>query len=465
MDWKAEVEKIKQPFLDDMIRFLSIPSVLDEQTKQAGAPFGKDVKQAMDYLLQKAEEDGMTTKDVDGYASHIEYGQGEEIIGILCHVDVVPPGEGWTNPPFSPTIINGKIYARGAIDDKGPTMAAYYALKLVKDANVPLSKRVRMIIGGDEESDWRCVDHYFKQAEMPVMGFAPDADFPIIHAEKGISDVVWTQQITGREQKDYTLQSFSAGARFNMVPDEATAVISGKHVALLFESFSSFLKEYPISGHAELEEETVTLFVKGKSAHAMEPNHGVNAGLYLAHFLHDFSFDRHAHDFLSFIDTYFFQDSRGEKLHIQTKDEISGDLTVNVGVLRFRHEDGGMIGMNMRYPVTTISNTIHETLQKVAAKQHFTYTIKEDSKPHYVKEDHPLIQTLKRVYEKHTGQEGTLLSIGGGTYARALQAGVAFGPLFPGRNEVAHQKDEYVHIDDLLRAIAIYAEAIYELAK
>lgn len=67
-------------------------------------------------------------------------------------------------------------------------MAAFYALKIVKDMQLPLSKRVRIIIGTDEESDWRCVDHYFKHEKMPDIGFAPDADFPIINAEKGIID-------------------------------------------------------------------------------------------------------------------------------------------------------------------------------------------------------------------------------------------------------------------------------------
>ncbi|HSH24445.1 MAG TPA: Sapep family Mn(2+)-dependent dipeptidase, partial [Massilibacterium sp.] len=318
---------------------------------------------------------------------------------------------------------------------------------------------------GDEESDWRCVQHYFKHEEMPVMGFAPDADFPIIHAEKGISDVMYQQKVNSMERVDYTLQTFSSGVRLNMVPDEAKAVVSGEHVAILFEKFSSFLKEHPISGHAELENDKVTLFVKGESAHAMEPNNGKNAGLYLVHFLSVFSFDHHAKHFLTFLDDYFFLDSRGKKAGVQMKDDISGDLTVNVGVIRFSDQTGGKFGVNLRYPVTKKSDALHQNLETLAQKNGFSYIVKEDSKPHYVEEKHPLIQTLQKVYEKQTGKKGELLSIGGGTYARALDAGVAFGPLFPGRNEVAHQKDEYVYIDDLLLAIAIYAEAIYELAK
>lgn len=465
MNWKEKALQLKEPFIKDTMKFLAIPSVLNEEKKEQGSPFGPEIKKAMDFLLNLAEGDGMKTRDLDGYAAHIEYGQGKESIGILCHVDVVPAGDGWTTHPFEPIVRNGKIYARGAIDDKGPTMAAYYALKLVKDSKLPLSKRVRLIIGGDEESDWRCVNHYFKHEEMPVMGFAPDADFPIIYAEKGIIDVMYQQKVNSMERFDYTLQTFSSGARLNMVPDEAKAVVSGKNVANLFDEFSSFLKRNPISGHAELEDEKVTLFVKGKSAHAMEPNNGNNAGLYLVHFLSMFSFDYHAKHFLTFLDDYFFLDSRGEKTEVQMKDDISGDLTVNVGIIRFSDETGGSFGVNMRYPVTKNSESLHRHLKTLAQQSGFSYILKEDSKPHYVEEKHPLIQTLQKVYEKQTGKKGELLSIGGGTYARALDSGVAFGPLFPGRNEVAHQKDEYVYIDDLLLAIAIYAEAIYELAK
>lgn len=155
-------------------------------------------------------------------------GEGDDIIGVLCHVDVVPPGDGWTSDPFSAEIRNGRIYARGAIDDKGPTMAAFYALKIVKDMNLPLSKRVRMIIGTDEESDWRCVEHYFKHEEMPTMGFAPDADFPIINAEKGIIDAsLLIPHRPNQAEPKAVLVSFQSGLRLNMVPDAAEAVIEG----------------------------------------------------------------------------------------------------------------------------------------------------------------------------------------------------------------------------------------------
>ncbi|CAM5507401.1 dipeptidase PepV [Bacillus safensis FO-36b] [Bacillus safensis subsp. safensis] len=227
MNWEAEVTRKKDDLIKDTQSFLQIESVLDEEGGKEGKPFGEKVDDALQYMLKKGEDEGFTVKNVDGYAGHIEYGEGDDIVGVLCHVDVVPAGDGWTTPPFSADIRENKIFARGAIDDKGPTMAAFYALKILKDSGLQLSKKIRMIIGTDEESDWRCVDHYFKHEAMPQIGFAPDADFPIIHAEKGIIDAVvsFTYQQTANHQR-YTLKQFTSGMRLNMVPDEAAATVT-----------------------------------------------------------------------------------------------------------------------------------------------------------------------------------------------------------------------------------------------
>lgn len=140
-------------------------------------------------MMELGKKDGFTAKEVGNVAGHLEYGQGEELVGVLGHVDVVPVGDGWTNGPFEPTLRDGKLYARGVADDKGPTIAGYYALKIIKELGLPLSRRVRIIIGSDEESGMSCVERYFETEEQPTLGFVPDAEFPIIHAEKGISEL------------------------------------------------------------------------------------------------------------------------------------------------------------------------------------------------------------------------------------------------------------------------------------
>ncbi|UOG06677.1 dipeptidase PepV [Bacillus altitudinis] len=466
MNWEAEVIRKKDSLIQDTQSFLQIESVLDEEGGTAGKPFGEKVDEALQYMLKKGQDEGFKVKNVDGYAGHIEYGEGEDIVGVLCHVDVVPAGDDWTTPPFSADIRENKIFARGAIDDKGPTMAAFYALKMLKDAGLPLSKKIRIIIGTDEESDWRCVDHYFKHEAMPQIGFAPDADFPIIHAEKGIIDAIvsFTYE-QSEENKRYILKQFTSGMRLNMVPDDARAIVAAANdhdAESLKTAFAAYLAENQLTGETNHTADGLTFTLKGVSVHAMEPANGTNAGIHMANFLCAHELDERGLAFTSQINALFDQDTRGQKLGIACKDDISGDLTLNVGTIRYSQNEEAKLGLNVRYPVTADGEEVKKGIERIkgAAIEKF-----DDSPPHHVSKDHPLVKTLQRVYEEQTGDPAHLIAIGGGTYARSLEAGVAFGPLFPGRPDCAHQKDEYIEIDDLLRATALYAQAMYELAK
>ncbi|MFB9759993.1 dipeptidase PepV [Ectobacillus funiculus] len=464
INWLEEVQKQQQGLIDDTQQFLRVKSVLDETTKGDGAPFGEGIAQALSFMLEKGKQDGFVTKDLDGYAGHIEMGQGEELIGVLCHVDVVPEGDGWKSDPYAADIRNGNIYARGAIDDKGPTMAAYYAMKIVKELGLPLRKRIRMILGTDEESHWRCVEHYFRHEEMPTMGFAPDADFPIINAEKGICDLYLAQQPSPTDGENVLL-SFQSGRRLNMVPDYAKAIVQTKQAQQLAAVYEAWLQSAGYRGKANMSNDEVELELTGRSAHGSTPEKGENAGVRLAGFLAEHELDKQGAAFVRFVSRSFGSDTRGIHLGIQYNDDITGDLTVNVGLLSYRKEEGGTCGLNIRYPVTTDLKDTLRVLRNSVGAQGFGVRDISDSKPHHVDKEHVLVRTLQRVYEEQMGEKAELLAIGGGTYARSLQAGVAFGPLFPGKEELAHQKDEYIEIEDLLRATAIYAQAIYELAK
>lgn len=466
MNWEAEVIRKKDNLIQDTQSFLQIESVLDEEGGTAGKPFGEKVDEALQYMLKKGQDEGFKVKNVDGYAGHIEYGEGEDIVGVLCHVDVVPAGDDWTTPPFSADIRENKIFARGAIDDKGPTMAAFYALKMLKDAGLPLSKKIRIIIGTDEESDWRCVDHYFKHEAMPQIGFAPDADFPIIHAEKGIIDAIvsFTYE-QSEENKRYILKQFTSGMRLNMVPDEAHAIVAAANdhdAEALKTAFAAYLAENQLTGETNHTADGLTFTLKGVSVHAMEPANGTNAGIHMANFLCAHELDERGLAFTSQINALFDQDTRGQKLGIACKDDISGDLTLNVGTIRYSQNEEAKLGLNVRYPVTADGEEVKKGIERIKGA---TIEKFDNSPPHHVSKDHPLVKTLQRVYEEQTGDPAHLIAIGGGTYARSLEAGVAFGPLFPGRPDCAHQKDEYIEIDDLLRATALYAQAMYELAK
>lgn len=462
INWLEEVKKQESGLIRDLQALIQIPSVKSTETTE-DAPFGKSVRQALDFMLALGEKEGFTVKNVGNVAGHLEMGEGEGIIGVLCHVDVVPEGDDWSYKPFGGEVEDGKLFGRGAMDDKGPTIAAFYAMKLIKELKVPLEKRVRMIIGTDEESDWGCVERYFQTEEMPEAGFAPDADFPIIFAEKGIADLQLEIQVPAKTNGVVSIESFHAGRRYNMVPDFAAAEVSIQEQHTFFlQKYTEYVKDLGLEGSYYMESGMIHLEMKGKSAHAMEPDHGVNAALLLAGFLKNEALDPASAAYIDFVLQYFDGDTRGSKLGIAATDPEMGDVTVNAAIFQYKKGETSNIGLNIRYPV---SFSFEEEIKRMEQDlQGAAVTIVDNSRPHYVEPTDPFIQTLARVYEEETGDQAELLSIGGGTYARALETGVAFGALFPGREDVAHQKDEYAFIEDLCKAAAIYARAIVELA-
>jgi succinyl-diaminopimelate desuccinylase len=465
-------------FVAKLKEFLAIDSVEDMSTAGEGKPFGQGVAEALEYMLALGEQDGFRTRNLEGYAGYIEFGQGEEV-AVLVHVDVVPAGEGWTTPPFSPDIRDGKIFARGAIDDKGPALAAYFAFRMVRDSGLPLSKRVRFIIGTDEESGWLCMKRYAELEPIPEIGFSPDASFPIIHAEKGqINPLLRLDERAAGAKCDpaparWLLRSFQAGERGNMVPDRAEAAIvlaaeagDDSLVEGLVSDYQEFLARQGVSGRAERQDgRGLVLRLDGQAAHGMEPCEGRNAGLILARFLAGQPFGGDDRRFLELLSAVLYEDYFGAKLGIACEDEATGKLTVNAGILTYKQDEGASVHLNIRYPATVNADECVQRLRQAVASLGWKIDRLRTSSGHYVPKDHPCVLTLQKVYEEQTGLPATLLSTGGATYAKTLKAGVAFGPVFPGKEATAHMKDEYAEINDLIAAMAIYAQAIYELAK
>lgn len=461
MDWLQLAQERKEELIQELQQLIQIESVKDENNFSDIMPFGAGPKAALEFMLQKGIEQGMITKNVDHMAGHIEMGQGEELVGVLCHVDVVPAGDAasWTYPPFEGQVADGKLFGRGAIDDKGPTMAAWLAMKLIHDAKIPLKKRVRMIIGTDEESGFQCVTRYFEKEEMPTIGFAPDADFPLINAEKGIAHLTFSSK--EKQSGDEQLLSFYAGNRTNMVPDEATAILKYAEESTN-ENFLKYLKENGVEGTFIKNDNGIIIVVKGKSAHAMEPEKGRNAAVYLAKFLQNVVKTKQSKAFVDFI-VRVFEDHFGAALDFQFEDAMSGPTTLNPGIISF-DERGASIEVSMRYSVTYPFEEKITKAQALLQNEAFTLDVVSNSIPHYVSEEDELVQTLLQVYRKYSNDYSKPLSTGGGTYARVMEKGVAFGMLFPGEQDVAHQADEFVDIENLIKAAAIYAEAIVNLA-
>lgn len=442
MDFKKMFEEYKEDFIEDLIEILRYESVSTGFNEQSEYPFGRNVYDTLVFMLEKGEKFGFRTGNIDNYAGYIEFGEGEEI-GVLGHLDVVPAGSGWKTNPYDGVIIDDKIYGRGVLDDKGPTMAAYYAMKMLMKSGVKLNKRIRLILGTDEEEGMNCIKYYLTKEDEPAYGFAPDADFPLIYGEKGIlqSDLFGLTKI----------KEFHAGSRYNVVPDFCKVTLDED----MRGEFIFFLDDHHEYLGDVVDDDPNSLVIYGKSSHAMEPDKGVNAALVMAEFLNIYYPEDPLVQLLNLID------SRGKKIAIDYTDDIMGPMTLNIGIVNA--DDGEFrVGFDMRYPKGY--DNIDSFIEVV--NEYGKYFEKEHMTPHYVDKDSEFVKTLLDAYQKHSGDyESQPKTIGGGTYARTLKNGVAFGCLFPGREETAHQKNEYMYLEDLYKAVIIYAEALYNLCK
>ncbi|MBY4970649.1 dipeptidase PepV [Streptococcus suis] len=464
VNFRAEFDKRKDEFLADLFDLLRINSERDDSQADAQHPFGPGPVRALDKFLEIAQRDGYSTKNVDNYAGHFEFGEGDEVLGIFGHLDVVPAGSGWNTDPYEPQIIDGKLFARGSSDDKGPTMACYYGLKIIKELGLPTSKKVRFIVGTDEESGWADMDYYFEHVGLPLpdFGFSPDAEFPIINGEKG--NITAYLHFTGENSGAAKLHSFTGGLRENMVPESATAIISGD-LADLDSKLADFTAAYGLKADAEtLENGQVQVTVIGKSAHGSTPEEGINGATYLAKFLSQFAFDGAAKAYLDLAGQVLLEDHAAQKLGVAIYDEQMGALSMNAGVFKFDETSSdNTIALNFRYPKNTNPETIKAGLEKLGVEA--VSLSAHGHTPHYCPIDDPMVATLLSVYEKHTGLKGHEQVIGGGTFGRLLKRGVAYGAMFPGDVNTMHQANEFIEVEQLYRAAAIYAEAIYELIK
>ncbi|NLN50794.1 MAG: dipeptidase PepV [Acholeplasmataceae bacterium] len=455
INFTEEVLKRKAEIIEKTVELLKINSEMTGFDLESKAPFGPGINEALQLMLNLGAQDGFATLNADGYAGHIEYGNQDEYIGMIGHLDVVPAGSNWDYPPYEAKIVDGKIYARGAMDDKGPTMAAYFAMKIIKELDLPLSKRIKLILGTDEETAWRCVDYYFKKfPEQPVFGFIPDAGFPLTYAEKGILNVKVNVQV----EKNNILD-FKAGLRANMVPDQATVTLADLK---LKDKFLRYLSQNKYQGFAEIKDEQLSLTISGQSAHGSKPEKGVNAAYLLINFLIE---NETTNEFTDLVNTYLIAGLDGKKMGVDHYDNETGSVTVNAGVFNLV-DDVYEIVLNIRYPNGVDPEDFIKRLTQAFNSLDADVEVLSHQKRLYINPDNENIQTILNVYKKHTGdQDAKPLTTGGGTFARAMENSVAFGPGFPGKPSYIHQPNEYLEIEDLLKMTMIYAESLYELAK
>lgn len=466
----------------EMVEFLAELVRTESRRTEAedGKPFGGGVSDVFVLMLNKASEDGFEVFDADGYGGHISYkyqsedsrqsGEAEaagKTMGILCHLDVVPEGEGWSFPPFGAVVEDGKMYGRGTSDDKGPTVAAYYAMRAIADAGIPLKDEIRLILGLDEETGCEGIEYYIEKAGSADYGFTPDANFPLITKEKGILTLDIVQKQDSYVGTALQLRKLDAGQADNMVAEKARAVIfSGdeKDYKVVYDVTALFDDEKRSRIKCKKVGKSLEILTFGKSAHAAAPEKGENAISLMMEILSKIKFESDAiSDFVKFFQEKIGYETDGRSIGIAGEDE-SGHTTLIPAKLSADKKDM-VLTLNIRYPVGMEEAEIHSRFEEAVSDYDIGIIYREHNPPINFDDEDALAKKLLTVYRETTGdQEAASLATGGGTYARCMDNIIAFGMLFPEEEEVFHQPDEYVNLDNMFRAAEIYAAAMIELA-
>ncbi len=463
--FKKFVNLMKDEIVNSTCELIKIPSIYSNDNISS-MPFGKNCAKALEYILDLGKNLGFRTKNIDGYCGYIEFGSGDDLIGIIGHLDVVPEGENWTFPPFNATIHNNKIYGRGAIDDKGPVISSLYAMKIIMD-NFKINKRVRLILGLNEENDWKCIEYYKKHEEIPNIGFSPDADFPCIYAEKALLNVHLKQNYSSNN--DIVITDIDYGNNpINVVPKFCSLTLEIKdnlNINTCVEQLNTIIRKYNHSITVNLIDlNHICLSSIGCSAHAAHPELGLNAISNLLVVIYEFLklYNIHIEIISKFYD-YINMQYNGKNLKINYEDE-SGNLTLNVAKF-FVKNSSLVISMNLRIPVSIDISEIKTAFISYFKSSCIDVYFDGEKPGLYIPKENKLVSTLCNIFNEVTNQNKTPIAIGGATYARAFPNCVSFGASMPDDKDMCHQVDEFISIDNLILSCEIYAKAIYELTK
>ena len=450
MDVRSMVNTYRDELLERLGTLVSINSV--EGTPEADAPFGKGPKQALQAALAMCEKDGFRTVNLDNYAGYAEIGEGEQVIGIVGHLDVVPAfwEDGWNTDPFVMTEKDGTLYGRGVSDDKGAVVASMIAMKVIRDMGIPLTKRIRLIMGTNEETGSRCLAHYVEKEGSCDYGFTPDGDFPGVHGEKGMVGAVYRSKKTG-------IRNIKGGTARNIVCRSCTVEVD--RCSFSRKKLEDFFRNNDLEYTITDKETTAEITVQGVAAHASMPELGVNAISYLFVGLKEAGFQD---PFTDFYCSRFGLYTDGTGVGCKCSDEY-GALTLNNGVIGMK--DGVIEGsIDIRYPVTYNTKRIVKMMEKYLEDEGGVIEIRGGHEPLFFAPDSPLVESLLEAYQEVTGDMETQpMVIGGGTYAKGIENTIAFGCAFPNKDYHIHDANEFVEIRELLLQAEIYVAAIQKL--
>ena len=417
------------------------------------APYGPGPKKALEFALELGRSLGFRVGNVDNHAGYIEYGNGEEMVAVLGHMDVVPAGEGWRYPPFAGEIHDGIMYGRGVMDDKGPTIGAIYALKAIRDLEIPVDRRIRVIFGTNEERGSSCIQYYVDHGEeQPVMGITPDAEYPLIFFEKGM----FTASCGCEKVKQGKIRvlEFQGGTAFNVVPSFCRLVLEGEHSISGSEGITVTWQ----NGNTILEAE-------GIGAHGSTPDLGKNAVILLVDAVKELEIGGDYEKLFSFLRMKIGLETNGKSLGVRYQDDETGETTVNLGVMQGNAEKIKFI-LDIRYPKNGKKEEIFSHLTQALDEADMKILDYDHTEMLYVPKNSELVQKLMKVYREGTGQaDAQPKAIGGGTYAKMFKNMVAFGPVFPGDPDVVHQPNEAIEVEKLMKSVKLVAVAMAEMAK
>ena len=448
--YKDLVKPYQKEALETLKDFVNIDSVHDESTITKEHPFGDGVEKALNFVAELGKKMGFKVDRCDNYVTELTYGEGDKIFDIYAHSDVVPViKKNWTKKPFDLIEEDGVMYGRGTCDDKGPGLACLYAVKALMDNGKLGGYKLRFLFGGNEERDSLCLEHYFHTLKKgyPTLGISPDADYPLIYAEKSIYAYEANYDV-----KIPNVKNFHLGAALNIVLSEVEIALDDDENKVN-AALTSYLKKYP---KLQASYKDKTLWFKGIPAHGSTPYLGLNAGLHLLNFLGEF----YSIDLLKKVSNQYF-DGLGKTFGGDFSDQYFEDTSYNVG--RISYENGKLVlAVNFRFPS---SMKIEDLLPKVEKLTDSKLTLLGGSEGFVADPNSDFVKILLNSYQQETGDfESKPLAIGGGTYARESKNSVAFGAAFPGRDYRMHGDDEYFPVSDYLDNMQIYAHAIDDIS-
>ena len=416
--------------LRDLKDLVAVPSESDDHEK---------VKEALRLALKIAEDNGLKAYSVlDEQVGIVELGEGPETLGIVTHVDVVPAGDpaGWNIDPYDMQVIDGNVYGRGTLDDKGLVISSIYAMKAIKDLGLPIYKKIQLIIGTQEEVEWTDMDEYVKNYPLPDYGFTPDGSFPICNIEKGYIDHTMEFDVNDDAPEGLHLVSLDIGTAANVVPGKAIAVLSnGEEVTVL-----------------------------GKQCHSSQPEMGINALLLLGKELSTRNLSRNKMLDLLMDTCRVFQDNEGGTLGLRSESEYYEGEFVHRNIFTptvLKAKDGKAdLTVNVRFAYGSNSDLIKDTLDKWASSLGGHRLMSDSQEAVFVSKERPFIKAFAEAYESMSGIKNEFSLEYGGTYAKAMPNIVSWGPLFPDDVDTCHEDNEYIKLSSLMISTKIYAEAI-----